>query len=140
VNPPVDFGTGESRLCIGAVSPAGSYRIAGDVRFVTTAYPARVNLTLTFYGAAACTGSVLNGLFAGYATHDVSGWQRIAAGPVVPDPAAVSARIRILAFQDVGADPGFEVEVDNVQVTAAGWLFAEDFEAGATCRWSEALP
>ena len=139
-DPGVDFGTGEYRTCLGAVSSADSLFISGEFLFASSAVEGRSNLTLSFYDGPDCTGTNTNGLFAGYALSSVAGWQHLEAGPVAPDPAAQSAQLRVLLTQIVGAQPAVEVRFDEIRVTRADWVFAEDVDLGSTCRWSVAVP
>ena len=53
---------------------------------------------------------------------------------------AVSVMISVLLTQNVGADPAVEALADEVRVTAADWIFAEDQEIGEPCRWSSTQP
>ena len=139
-DPPVDFGTGEYRVCLGAVSTAESFTISGELLFLSSAVEGHANLTLTFWDGPNCTGDYTNGLFAGYAVSDVTGWQHVEAGPVSPDPASQSAMMRVLLTQIVGSQPAIEVRFDEIRVTLSDWVFAEDLEIGETCRWSQAVP
>jgi hypothetical protein len=113
-DPPVDWGTGEYRACLGAVSTAESFKISGEFLFLSSAVD-------------------------GHAS-DVSGWQHVEAGPVSPDPASQSVMLRVLLTQIVGSEPAIEVRFDEIRVTHTDWVFAEDLEIGETCRWSQAVP
>ena len=132
----VDGGAAMFTICLGAVSPSDSFHMSGELRFESSTYPARANLTLGFFDGVDCGGADLGGGFAGFAVSDVAGWQHLEAGPVLPAPTVQSAELRVFLTQMVGSDPAIQVQFDEIRVTHSDWIFAEDFEVGETCRWS----
>ena len=116
--------------------PTRRYRISGEFRFESSAVSGRANLTLRFYSAADCEGTLTNTGFAGYAQSAIAGWQHLEASPFTPAPTAQTAALVVFLTKTVGADPAVSVQFDEIRVTHTDWIFAEDFEVGETCRWS----
>ncbi len=140
-DPSVDFGTASYRVCLGAVSPGQIYWIAGEVLFPSSAIAGRANLTLSFLTGPNCTVAYApGGIFAGYAVSTAAGWQRVAAGPAIPDGTAQSVMIDVMVTQIVGAEPAVSATFDEIRVTLTDGIFADDLELGESCRWSGILP
>lgn len=139
-DPSVDFGTATYYVCLGTVAAGQSYRISGEILFPSSAVSGRSNLTLNFMTGANCDGTANGGLFAGYALSSVAGWQRVAAGPAVPDGSIQSVKMSVLLTQLVGAEPALLAYFDEIRVTVTDGIFADDFELEESCRWSAAVP
>jgi hypothetical protein len=139
-NPAANAGTAEYRACLGPVVPGAEYWIGGEIRFPSSAVDGHAHLTLSFLTGAGCTGLFDTHLFAGSALSSVSGWQTVAAGPAVPLAGAQSVLLRLLLVQTTGSQPQIAAQFDELRVTIANWIFAEDVELGEACRWDSEPP
>jgi hypothetical protein len=125
--------------CATEVSSAESYIATGYVRFPIGTDASRFNGTMFFTKELNCfgdkTGSTVgtgNPILYDQATE----WTPFTMGPITAPANAKSLSVRVLLVKDFGADNVADLYFDKIYVTKADFIFAEDFESGYACRWS----
>lgn len=127
--------------CAPGVVPGQAHSFGADFNFPSgQAVSGSAQIELRFYPDLNCTDSAL--LLAAsppvYSSAP-SIWQRSANLAAVAPPESLAGQIAIVVHKEA-AGPLIAL-VDGVfLVPGAGRLFADGFGAGATCRWSAAIP
>ncbi len=134
-------GEAPAQTCVTGLVGGESYTFGADVLFpsgqsVTGAARAQIY----FYPGANCSTSSLGTAFAPSIASDLPDlWLRTENLEAIAPPTIGSALV-VVAVQKDGLGP-FVARIDHVFVfRGASLLFADGFEAGATCRWSAASP
>ena len=133
-----------AQSCATGIIPGQSYTLEAFLRFPTGQTAAgQAHLQLTWYDSVAgCGGGlVLPLLQSTNLTTATSGvWARRRIDGAVAPAGAHAARVSVTLQKNV-QDDTLELRFDGVHLIAgAGFLFADRFEAGSSCRWSSESP
>ncbi len=94
--------------------------------------PGDISYHLRSYAGANCEGSPV--AETGFSTYEIYPWVEFYGALAVP--AGGSIRLEL-----GGAGDGVvSAELDRIVLSHRPWIFHDDFEGGATCRWSSAVP
>ena len=129
------------QVCVIGLVEGQSYSFGADVRFASgqsVAGSARVQLY--FYSDSNCLSSSIGPAFSPPIASDTTDtWLRTENLDAIAPPTTESALLVVFLQKD-GAD-SFVARFDRIfLVPGEGRLFADGFEAGATCRWSAENP
>lgn len=125
---------------VGAYAPECLTAGEGDeVRIeVTYQSPNPVTLYLLQYTTTNCSGDPTNSDAPTFPAN--AGWSRGAAGIVI----APLTDVQSVRFIVISADPDpnnwFTAKIDRAYLGYRSRVFADDFDGGATCRWSSVAP
>jgi hypothetical protein len=123
--------------CVSPVTGSAQYRLSASFWFKEGVFDGNAQTNPLFFDEPGCAGGGLAspGFFAGTAVTEASNWQRFSVVGTAP-AAAESAQIRFQLVKEVGSDPQLQVLVDELYFGPPGYIFADDFEVGAGCRWT----
>ena len=127
--------------CATSFAPGTSYDASAEAKFLDTTTSCSVALDVDYFASTDCSGAPLAHYPAPpFHSGTSTDWFLLGDG-VPPGPATTqSVAVRIRFIKDFAADAQANVNIDRVRLAPTGLVFAEDFEIGATCRWSVVQP
>ena len=124
----------EYSACAGGIVSGETYAIGLDLFYPTGESAAQVRWGVTWYDGPDCTGNVIYDASAGPTGYQPD-WQTVEFW-VPTFPETVSGRVKIWVTSVDATEP-LPLNVDRVFIRSAAEVFADGFEMGEACRWSE---
>ena len=121
-----------------AMAPECHAVVLGDWIYQSVAYrsPRSVYLHPIPFAGTDCTAPLISEL--GTEHPPSEGWTVVDSATEIVSESTHSVRFAVFSFDDESTS-AFEASFDRAYLGSVPRIFADDFEGGATCRWSEVV-
>ena len=123
-----------------AVTPGEHLQLSALVLTQSSSSPGSVRLGLREFPTIDCSGSLHAEGYTNAIDIATTGWQRATFADLVVDASQHSVEIVVEVIKNVSSDPETAAWVDRIFVGNPNLIADDDFEIGATCRWSSVAP
>jgi hypothetical protein len=127
--------------CVDGILEGNVYSFGGLLRFPEDqATTGHAQVELAWLPLAGCFGESIDKVILETLESTETGWHRRRHGSADAPQDAISARLSVVLAKDQSAG-SLDVRFDRFyMVDQPGFLFADEFELGSTCRWSLESP